>query len=126
MADMDESESNHSVEASPTTSPADSGNNDGLEDHPVWGFMSAFLFALVIFMACLVFTMGTSLGAPLFIGFNACGPVAGVFLWWRFRESRPRFARGALAFGIVAFVVLSTCWIGTRGMPIHPPENWHE
>lgn len=121
---MEENEPKEPVEASLAAAPAEGGGLDDL-DHRAWGFMSAFLLAFVIFMACLVFSAATSDGAFFLIGFNACGPLAGVFLWWRFRESRPRFARGALAFGIVAFVVISTCWIGTRGMPIHPPENYH-
>jgi len=54
--------------------------------------------------------------APLAFGATVCGPAAGLFLWWFFRDSRYYFARGALTFGIVAFIVSGACWTVSRAI----------
>lgn len=69
------------------------------------GFLCAGLLASVGALVCL----GTGDPPIVTYGSSACGPVAGMVLWLASRGSFHYFARGALVFGVVCFVMSGAC-----------------
>lgn len=88
-----------------------------LVSHPILraagGCLSSLVISGLIALAGIVFINDVPpLGILLIVGSI---PSASVFLWLLARRSDPFFARGALAFGIVGFLVVGVCFIGVTG-----------
>jgi hypothetical protein len=92
--------------------------NDNLEStqktgNAIAGFFCAGLFAVVILIVSWVLGFLVSIKSDTFfiVAISVSGIVAGILLWALFRGSRFNFARGALIFTVVCFVVTGACWI---------------
>ncbi|HPO16214.1 MAG TPA: hypothetical protein PLI09_22455 [Candidatus Hydrogenedentes bacterium] len=94
------------------------------------GFFCAAVFAAVmVFFFWVLGTLkssdapGLPINVPVILALSFSGPAAGIVLWAVFQRSRKRFARGALVFAVVSFLVVGACWFRVTHMPIVEMPN---
>ncbi|HPO16213.1 MAG TPA: hypothetical protein PLI09_22450 [Candidatus Hydrogenedentes bacterium] len=78
------------------------------------GFLCAGLFMVAYALVFLLLLSQMTPASLTFfeLGFSLSGPLGGFLLWGAYKETKPNFARGALIFVIVSFMIGGTCWVG--------------
>lgn len=83
----------------------------GTPQHPTGMAVAGFLAAAALGALAAGLCVATTVLPLAIIGSFAGGPLAGLLLWRALRDSQHYFARGALIFAIVSFLMEGGCTI---------------